>query len=178
MEELDNIKTPLELLDFMSSFKYSWMDKKGNFHNKIDDTMYENYSLMSPSDVVKNKCGICMDQVQLEKYWFKKSNYNFKAITIQVFRDTSSPGHAFIIYEENKKWYWFENAWSCMKGIHSFDKQDECIAFVLESFKRQEDILEIENIIIEDLPDYPYHISYEDMDRIESGIGKNGFKKN
>ena len=51
------IKTPKELLDFMSDFEYKWMDKDGNFHEDITPEMYDFYSLMSPEEVKKYNPG-------------------------------------------------------------------------------------------------------------------------
>ena len=49
------IKTPEELFEFMGQIDYEWMDKDGNFHKDITPEMYENYSFMSPSEVLKYK---------------------------------------------------------------------------------------------------------------------------
>ena len=104
------IKTPEYLLKFMSSFDYKWRDKDGNFPDEITPNMYEDYSLMSPEEVLNNKCGICVDQTEFERDWFTRHNYENKVMTIQIIREDSVLGHTFLIYEDNNKYYWFENA--------------------------------------------------------------------
>ena len=49
------IKTPEDLLKFMRQIDYEWMDKHGDFHKDIVSEMYENYSFMSPCEVLKYK---------------------------------------------------------------------------------------------------------------------------
>ena len=93
------IKTPQELLEFMSHFEYSWMDKQGNSHEEFTEDMYENYSLMSPEEVLKNKKLICVDQSEFERDWFSKNNYEHKVMVIQIEREDLAPGHQFLIYK-------------------------------------------------------------------------------
>ena len=74
---MDSINTPQDLLKFMDDIKYEWMDKKGNFHTELVPEMFTEYSLMSPEEVLKYKKGVCTDQSEFERDWFKKHNYNF-----------------------------------------------------------------------------------------------------
>lgn len=161
------IKTPQELLEFMSGFEYSWMDKHGDFHKEFTENMYENYSLMSPEEVLKNKKGICLDQSEFERDWFSKNNYEHKVMVIQIEREDSEPGHQFIIYKENDKYYWFENAWYDERGIHEYNSYEELIEDIKQKFIAQNDITEQElnSIEIFEQIKYPYHISYEEMDK-------------
>ncbi len=161
------INSPKELLKFMSKFKYAWMDKQGNFHEETTKDMYENYSLMTPEEVLKYKKGICVDQSEFERDWFSKHNYEHKVMVIQIELKDQTPGHAFLTYKENNKYYWFENAWESERGIHEYNSFEELIENVKERFIYQNDIPEekINNIEIFEQIKYPYHISYEEMDK-------------
>ena len=86
------IKTPEELFEFMGQIDYEWMDKDGNFHKDITPEMYENYSFMSPSEVLKYKKGICVDQTEFERDWFSKNGYEHKVMNIQIDLENESPG--------------------------------------------------------------------------------------
>lgn len=160
------INTPEELLKFMSEFDYKWMDKEGTFHDEITSNMYEDYSLMTPKEVKKNKCGICVDQTEFERDWFFKHNYLYNVMTIQIIREDSVPGHTFLIYEDNKKHYWFENAWYDERGIHEYNSYDELIEDIKNKFILQNNIKEdeMENLKIFESLQYPYHLSYRQMD--------------
>ena len=163
------INNPNELLEFMSEFDYKWMDKKGNFHEEITPNMYEDYSFMSPDEVLKYKCGICVDQTEFERNWFSKHNYNHKVMTIQIIREDSAPGHTFLIYQDNNKYYWFENAWYDECGIHEYDTYEELINDIKNKFIIQNDIKEqeLDNLEIFESLKYPYHLSYKEMDKFK-----------
>ena len=164
------IKTPEELFEFMSQIDYEWMDKDGNFHKDITPEMYENYSFMSPSEVLKYKKGICVDQTEFERDWFSKNGYEHKVMNIQIDLENESPGHAFLIYKDNDKYYWFEHAWYNEKGIHKYNTYEELINDIKNKFIVQENISSnlIGEIKIFEPPKYPYHISYKEMDEYNS----------
>ena len=166
------IKTPKQLLEFMGDFRYEWMDKHGAFHNDLTPDMYENYSLMTPEEVLSNKRGICVDQSEFERDWFSKNNYEHKVMVIQIDRGDSVPGHQFLIYKENDKYYWFENAWYDERGIHEYNSYDELIDDIKNKFIVQNNITnqELDKIEIFEQIRYPYHISYEEMDRYKNNM--------
>lgn len=172
MERLKEINNPYELLRFMSDIQYKWMDKNGILHSQLLPEMYSNYSMMSPSDVVKTMCGICVDQCELERFWFSNNNYEFRILKIEIIRGDCSPGHIFLMYKDNGKYYWFENAWYDERGIHEYDDYEQLMSDVKEKFIKQNQIDENElvNLNITDWPKYPYHISYEDMDKLDINI--------
>lgn len=168
------INTPEDLFEFMSDFKYEWMDKEGNFHQDNIPEMYESYSLMSPEEVLKYKKGICVDQAEFERDWFDKKGYEHKVMVIQLKRENEWPGHAFLIYKDNNKYCWFENAWHSQKGIHIYNSYEELISDVKKRFIEQNDITEEEIKRIEtfEQPRYPYHLSYEEMDKYDINNSK------
>ena len=160
------IKTPKDLLKIMSEFDYKWMDKNGNFHDDITPNMYEEYSLMNPEEVLKYKCGICVDQTEFERDWFNKHNFKHKVMTIQIIRKDTAPGHTFLIYQDNNKYYWFENAWYDERGIQEYNSYEELIEDIKYKFIAQNNIQdnEMHNLEIFESLKYPYHLSYEEMD--------------
>lgn len=164
------IDTPYELSSYMHfNIAYKWMDQSGTFHEELDSKMYTEFSLMSLQEVVDNHCGICVDQVELERDWFEKHNYQYEVLNIQIFRENDAPGHTFLIYFENDEWHWFENAWMDNKGIHSYPTREQLIEDIKGKFIVQNSILEreLESLKIETFPKYPSHSSYEQMDNYE-----------
>lgn len=170
MKKLETIKNPYQLLRLMNNIEYKWMDKNGDFHSELLPEMYSNYSLMSPEDVLKNMCGICVDQCELERLWFEHNNYEFSVLQIQIKREDSSPGHIFLLYKSFGKYYWFENAWYDERGIHEYNNYEELISDIKNKFIKQNKISknELKNLFITEWPQYPYHISYEEIDKINS----------
>lgn len=170
MEQLKNIKTPQELLDFMELIEYKWMDKKGNIHSSLTNEMYTNYSFMTPEEVFVNKCGICGDQCNFEKFWFLNNGYKCKIMEIGLIRENEAPGHFFLIYKDKDKYIWFENAWNDERGIHEYDSYELLIKDIRNKFILQNAVKdnELQNIIIAEQKEYPYHISFEEMDKIDN----------
>lgn len=133
MVVFEEIKSPIELLKYMeNNIEYGICDKNGNKYresdenfNKVCDKLWQ---LSSPLNLMKIKIGICFDQVELEREWFKRNNYNFKTIFIMFF-NTSLPTHTFLAYEEKGKWYWFEHSDFNNRGIHEFDTYEDLINF-------------------------------------------------
>ncbi|MDD3340972.1 MAG: transglutaminase-like domain-containing protein [Bacilli bacterium] len=161
------IDTPHELFSYMYfNIEYKWMDQLGTFHEELDPKMYTEFSLMSPREVIENKCGICVDQVELERDWFEKHNIYHEVLNIQIFRENTSPGHVFLIYNADNKWHWFENAWEEFVGIHTYLNRYAAIEDIKNKFIIQNQIKEYElpQLKIKEHIKYPFHSSYEDMD--------------
>ncbi len=71
------------------------MDQAGELHDELGPMMYTEYSLMTPQEVLENQCGICVDQVELERDWFEKHNYQYEVLNIQIFRENDAPWPCF-----------------------------------------------------------------------------------
>ena len=97
----------------------------------FDKDWKDNYILENASDILSTKVGNCFDQVEFERNWFENNNYEYKTIYNQVLLnyDNSYPTHTFLVYKENNKWYYFENAWEDMKGIHEFNTLEELLEY-------------------------------------------------
>lgn len=129
----EDINKPIELLKFMEdNVEYGFCDLDGNKYNEtmkdFNIKCNELWKLSSPEELLKNKMGICFDQVELERDWFTKNNYKFKTIFIMFF-NTNLPTHTFLAYEENNNWYWFEHSDFANKGIHKFNNYEELIDY-------------------------------------------------
>ena len=51
----------------LNKIEYGWIDKNNNKYNEVNNLFSENYVLQSPEQVIKNKIGICWDQVELKR---------------------------------------------------------------------------------------------------------------
>lgn len=131
----NDIKSPEELLKFMSSnVIYGFIDKDGNHH--IDDEDWDNWFdeclVQTGEKLLDSLVGTCWDQVELERLWFSKNNYKFKTIFLWFEADyvNNYPTHSFLVFEDNNKYYWFENAFHEYEGIYEFDSYDDAIKYV------------------------------------------------
>ena len=130
--------------------------------------MYEEFSLMSPEEVLAKKYGICIDQVEFERLWFSNHGYLFETYIIEMYYPNSKPGHSFLIYKDEKGWNWFENAWYDKRGIHTFDTKEKVLEFVKINFMEQNNIRDYndKNLYMYSYDKLPYHINYEKMDEL------------
>lgn len=110
-----------DVMDIMKNINYGWIDKNNNSYTIVDETFSDNYILQSPKETLKNKIGVCWDQVELERYLFKGNNWNIKTYFIVNYDNDKCPTHTFLTFEKNNKFYWFEHAWEKFRGIHEYN---------------------------------------------------------
>ena len=137
MNILNNIKTPAELLNYMSkNITYGFVGKNGKkYYDMFSEEWNDWYSqcfVQSGEEVLESKIGTCWDQVELERLWFEKNGYTIHTFFMwfEVNKENSYPTHTFLIYENDNKYYWFENSFEAERGIHEFDSLDDAIECV------------------------------------------------
>ena len=86
-----------------------------------DKNFYNFYYLLSPEELLHSKCGVCWDQVELERKLFNDANINCDTYFIYIDDNENLPSHTFLIFQLNDKYYWFEHSWYDMKGIHEYN---------------------------------------------------------
>lgn len=133
---LDKINSPYELLNFMSkNITYGYLGKSGRVYHwnddDFDDEWFDDYILQSEEDILRTLSGNCWDQVELERYWFVKNNYEIKTIYQMVKLDYNNyPTHSFLIFRDKEGlWNWFENSDSENRGTHQFLSFDEFLKY-------------------------------------------------
>lgn len=129
-----NYYNEFEVMNLMEDVEYGWMDKNRKIHNNIDDSYLDNYILQSPKEVIKNKVGVCWDQVELERYYFKSNDYNVKTYFIVYYDNDRCPTHTFLTFKKDNKYYWFEHSWERFKGIHEYKTLKELLLDVQSKF--------------------------------------------
>ncbi len=158
---ISDIKDSNDIMEVMKTIEYGWVDIDNNKHNKISRIMLEKYKLQSPEEVLKNKIGVCWDQVELQRYLFNKIEYDVKTYFICYYDYVKNPNHTFLVYKKDNKYYWFEHSFHKYKGIYSFSTLKELFNDVKGKFVNQEIIKEYkdEHILIREYSKPQYHIS-------------------
>ena len=171
---MDDIKTPEELLNFMSkNIDYGYLGKNNRVYHyndsDFDSEWYEQYILENSEELVNNSYGNCFDQVEFERDWFLKNGYEIKTIYEMVKLDYNNvyPTHSFLAYKDNDCWFWFENADFDNRGIHKFNTFEELLNYQYEKyveFLKTFNITneELERIIVTDFEKPKEHISAEE----------------
>ena len=122
-----------EIMKLMEEINYGWVDKNGNPHIKLEG-FADNYILQSPEELIKSKLGVCWDQVELERFYFKEKGIDINSYFIVHYDGKKCPCHTFISFEKNGKFYWFEHAWEKHRGIKEFNSKEELLKDVREKF--------------------------------------------
>lgn len=156
-----NYYNDLEIMDLMSNIEYGWLDLNGNKNIDTYNSFASKYILQSPQEVMKNKIGVCWDQVELERYYFKKNTWSIKTYFIIYYDGDKCPTHTFLTYKKDNKYYWFEHSWEKFKGIHEYNFQEELLQDVKNKYIKYElnnNYIE-ENIVIYQYMKPQYNIS-------------------
>jgi len=109
--------TEFEIMDMMDDIEYGFKDKK---------------ILNPPKDVIKNKLGVCFEQVELERYYFK--GYDTKTYFIAYKDDAKFHTHTFLVFKKDNKYYWFEHAYERFKGVSEYISLSELLIDVKSKF--------------------------------------------
>lgn len=133
---MDNIKTPEDLLEYMSNnIEYGYLGKNGRVYKHDDhdfnDDWESEYVLQGYNDILKTLHGNCFDQVEFEREWFINNNYEVKTFFEMVLLDykNSYPSHSFLVYKEDNRWCLFENADYNNRGIQKFSSLEDAIKY-------------------------------------------------
>ena len=152
-----------DIMKLMDEIEYGWVDKDGKKHIKLQG-FADNYRLQSPEELIKSKLGVCWDQVELERYYFKQEGIDIKSYFIVHYDGKKCPCHTFMAYEDNNKFYWFEHAWEKHRGIKEFNSINDLLNEVKEKFID----LELKDGYVEDnLFIYNYPKPKEHIDVVE-----------
>lgn len=121
----------------MSAIEYGWVDNANNRHTDLTD-FGNSYKLQSPEQLLKSRLGVCWDQVELERKLFTDAKIATRSFFIVHYDDDKCPTHTFILFEYNNKIYWYEHAWSIMRGLHVFDNFNQAISDIRSIFIEKE----------------------------------------
>lgn len=168
-----NYYNEFEIMDLMKIIEYGWVDKDNNKHDLVDETYSDNYILQSPNEVIKNRIGVCWDQVELERYYFKGNAWNIKTYFIVHYDSDKCPTHTFLTFEKDNKYYWFEHSWKTFRGIHEYTTLKDLLVDVRDKFIKYElnDNYTKENLYIYDYKKPKYYLStLEFYKHCESGV--------
>ena len=168
-----NYYNEFEIMDLMKNIEYGYVDKNNNKYSIVDETFSDNYILQSPNEVIKSRIGVCWDQVELERYYFKGNGLNIKTYFIVHYDNDKCPTHTFLTFEKDNKYYWFEHSWEIFSGIHEYATLKDLLLDVRDKFIKYElnNNYIKENLCIYDYKKPKYHLSVlEFYKHCESGI--------
>lgn len=130
------------IINIMSDIEYGFKDELGNniidFNpKKWDDEFEDFYYLQTPEELLKTKCGVCWDQVELERDLFVKADIEIKTFFVYMVDGDMLPSHTFLTYINNNKFCWFEHSWFKYRGIHEYNSERELFLDIINKFKME-----------------------------------------
>ena len=152
---------PRRILDTISEIKIGYADRKGNIYHNINHNFNDIFYLRKPEDILSSKIGLCFEQVELERFLLSKHDLNFRSYFL-LYQD-SNPGfsHSFIIYKDNNKYYWLENAWLKYRGIHEYKTKEEAYLDIAYKFGKTIPNFKRDKLKLYEFDKPRYGISYE-----------------
>lgn len=124
-----------EIMQIMENITYGFKNKEGqNILDINPDWDFSSYYLQTPDELIKTKCGVCFDQVELERKLFKEKNIEFKTYFICIHDGDMMPSHTFLAYKDNDTYCWFEHSWGIYKGVHKCKSELELLLDVKKKF--------------------------------------------
>lgn len=124
----------VKVVEELAKIKLGYVDKNKNKQIKCGYDFKAIYVLQSPKQVAENKIGLCFDQVEYERELISKMNITNRTYFIMYQDSDVGPAHAFLLFKDNNKYYWFENAWLKYRGIHEYDTKEEALLDIKYKF--------------------------------------------
>lgn len=154
-----------EIKDFLSDIEFGWSDIDKNLSREPEKGFKKNYVLSSPEETIKNKVGIDFDLVEVERACFKNLELKFDTYFMAYYESRHLFAHAFIVYEENEKFYWFEASWANDKGIHEYSSLYDLLTDVRDKLKKYKNIKFMDNdyLCVYKYRKPKYHINLKEL---------------
>lgn len=157
-----------EIMKTLETIEYGFKDNEGNNIMK-DDNKWEEfaefYYLLSPEELLDKKCGVCWDQVELERVLFEKEKIDYKTYFIYLDDNKIKPSHTFLTYSVDNKYFWFEHAWEIYKGIHEYRDEKDMLEDIKNKFidSRKDEVDKDFTLYLYEYKQPKYHISCDEF---------------
>lgn len=133
--EIDNIRTPEDILEFMkTNIKYGWLDLNNQEHIGNMKGFRSLYRTSSLEETLNHKIGTCIEQVYLMKNLLDRIGIKNKMFCTRIYEgedfndlDADEHMHCFILYYFNDKVYQIEHPNWERVGIYEYDSEEEAI---------------------------------------------------
>ena len=112
---------------------YNIIYDEEKWRNEFNDFYY----LQTPKELLKSKCGICWDQVELERELFKNTKFKYETYFIYLNDNNMLPSHTFLVYQNNNNYYWFEHSWNKYMGVHQYKSMKKLYEDVKNKFVKE-----------------------------------------
>ena len=130
----------VSLEEYLEGIKHGYCDNKGNKYITFHDKFREEYSLQKPEEVMNNKIGINIDLVEFERSILEKRNVEFRTYLLMYSTKDEDMSHAFLIYKDDKYYYWYEYSWLKYRGVHRYNNKENLFKDILSKYAKVIDV--------------------------------------
>ena len=133
MKDIENIKTPADILDFMDEIDYGYVDVNGEKHIQSLKGIRTLYRTLSIDNILKYRIGTCIEQVFLMHYLLDSLGIKNKMFCTRVYEsgevdsEKEEHMHCFILYYDDEGVHQIEHPNWERKGIYHFKDEQEAI---------------------------------------------------
>ena len=131
---IDDIKSPEDILKYMDNIKYGWLDIDSNEHVGELKNFRKLYRTSSIEETLEHKIGTCIEQVYLMHTLLNKLNIENKMFCTRIYEsndfndvEAEEHMHCFVLYYLNDKVYQIEHPNPDRIGIYEFISEEEAI---------------------------------------------------
>ncbi|MBQ3309184.1 hypothetical protein IJG78_00720 [Candidatus Saccharibacteria bacterium] len=144
----------------VSPIQYGWVDHDGTKYTDMSQYA-EKYILQAPDQLLKSCLGVCWDQVELQRKLFANAGVTTRSFFIVHYDEDKCPTHTFTIFEYGGKTFWYEHAWTIMRGLHEYDNLRSAVSDIRDKFIQNElnDKYNPQNLVIYEYKKPPYGLS-------------------
>ncbi len=140
--KLEEIKAAKDVYKYIDeNIEYGWLDNNGNKHLNTMKEFRKIYRTMSIEEIIENKTGTCIEQVNLMHYLLNKINIKNKMYCCRIFEpddygnlEEEEHMHCFVLYFENGKVYHMEHPNFERKGIYEYNSEEEAIKTIVDYY--------------------------------------------
>lgn len=143
--ELQDIKTPYDILEYMDNIRYGYIDIYGEEHINTLKGLRRIYRVSSLEETIQRKIGACLEQTILMSYLLDRLNIPNKMFCTRIYEpdnfddlDADEHTHCFVLYYLDDKVHHLEHPDGDYKGIHTYNTEEEAI---YKTNKRYEDMV-------------------------------------
>lgn len=136
------IRTPNDVLSFMDTIEYGWVDNKNNIHYEMEG-FRKDYRTMSIKKTLDYHVGTCIEQSILIKYLLDEIGIPNEVYCCRIYEDENFNDlnakermHCFVLFYQDGKVRQLEHPDPQRRGIHDFESKEDAIAFLVKHYER------------------------------------------
>lgn len=140
VQRIEKIWTTVKSLNI----KYGFLGKDNKVYpfdqykeEAFDVKMDKLYKLQTPSELLKSKCGVCYDTVELLRSYFETMKIPHETIYLEKWSDHPEESHTFLVSKVDGRIFYPEWSFVKIRGLHTEFKDVKSVVYhVLNNMRK------------------------------------------